>query len=181
MNTFTKRYEEMNPVERAIFNEVINRPVTPIVIKNFKHYEDMTPEEQADFDDAINRASNPKTAETAETAKDLITTEAPALRTGSMELVPVMEYVAKRLPAEYEYKRWLCNKACTTIYINKKLVVEVLVGRTIRINAKKALRDKLADFEYKEAATGSGMNLTKTVEAGEMLGVIKRVIEAAVN
>ena len=35
MKIIAKSYEEMSPVERAVFDEAINRPVTPINIRNF--------------------------------------------------------------------------------------------------------------------------------------------------
>ena len=61
MNTFTKRYEEMNPAEKTIFDTVINTPVRVPQFNNVTLYDNMTDEEFINMMKTNSNHVDPKT------------------------------------------------------------------------------------------------------------------------
>lgn len=135
--------------------EIINAPLREHNITNIKFYE--TEEE---FNKAMSHI-----------------TQHPVLRDKSLELVPAVNDIAMTLSSKhYSFKRWTCNKNMTTVYIDNKQAIEIVLGRKCRISTKKSLNDLLPDFSTRNS--GYGMDLTKEIKVEELVTEFDTVIKA---
>jgi hypothetical protein len=135
--------------------EIINAPLRVHNITNVKFYE--TEEE---FNKAMSQI-----------------TQHPVLRDKSLELVPAINDIAMTLSSKhYSFKRWTCNKNMTTVYIDNKQAIEIVLGRKCRVSTKKSLNELLPDFSSRNS--GYGMDLTKEIKVEELATEFNNVVKA---